>query len=157
MGGKGFFYLKAALDTLWIDRQDFCLDVHFTLPKVPPYMKIHERYDYSDLEHIFDETDVLVVPSVWYETFGYTVLEALSYGVPVIITNTVGAKDILVEGAGLIVNNAKKTDLYEALKALDSNKLKMMNNTILEKQRINTLKDMSKEIDEKCYGFKPID
>ena len=30
-----------------------------------------------------DETDIMVAPSIWYETFGFTVLEALSYGVPV--------------------------------------------------------------------------
>ena len=47
------------------------------------------------MKNIFDVTDLLVVPSQWYETFGYTVLEALSYGVPVQVTDKVGAKDLV--------------------------------------------------------------
>ena len=39
--------------------------------------------------------DVLVVPSIWKETFGFVVLEALSYGVPVIVSDNVGAKDVV--------------------------------------------------------------
>jgi len=39
--------------------------------------------------------DVLAVPSSWMETFGMVVLEALSCGVPVIVTEKVGAKDII--------------------------------------------------------------
>ncbi|WP_418895929.1 hypothetical protein [Sellimonas intestinalis] len=30
-----------------------------------------------------------------YKTFGFTVLEALSYGVPVLVSENVGAKDLL--------------------------------------------------------------
>ena len=58
-------------------------------------MNIHGRYSYDELEAIMDETDLLICPSVWYETFGYTVLEALSFGVPVLVSDTVGAKDII--------------------------------------------------------------
>ena len=62
-GGKGFFLLKAALDELWSKQQNFCLDVHFTPTKISPYIKIHDRYSYTELEKIFDETDVMVAVS----------------------------------------------------------------------------------------------
>ena len=97
--------LKAACDKLWDDGRKFELDVHFTPTVMSPYIKVHGRYTYRDLDNIFQNTDVLVAPSIWYETFGYTVLEALSYGVPVIISGTVGAKDILTDGAGIVLNN----------------------------------------------------
>ena len=100
-----FFLLKAALDELWGKRQNFCLDIHFTPTEMSPYIKVHERYSYKDLREIFDETDVLVAPSIWHETFGFTVLEALSYGVPAVISGTVGAKDILVDGAGIVIED----------------------------------------------------
>ena len=67
-----------------------------------PYMNAHERYNYDDLQTIFENTDVLIAPSILYETFGFTVLEALSYGVPVIISGNVGAKDILLKEAELL-------------------------------------------------------
>ena len=88
-GPKGFFRLRDTLDRLWQTEKRFSLDVHFDFPGKREYMKINDRYDYSDLELIFDNTDVLIVPSICYETFGYTVLEALSYGVPVVLTDRV--------------------------------------------------------------------
>ena len=94
---------------------------------------------------------MLIAPSVWYETFGYTVLEALSFGVPVIITKNVGAKDILVEGAGIVIEDVKGNQLYETLKNLNAETLQSMNKTILEKQEILTLKDMSNRIENSCY------
>lgn len=78
--------LKAALDELWNEGYKFSLNVYFTPTELSPYMNIHGRYSYDELEAIMDETDLLICPSVWYETFGYTVLEALSFGVPVLVT-----------------------------------------------------------------------
>lgn len=149
--GKGFFLLKAALDELWNERQNFCLDIHFEPIEVSPYMRIHKRYGYDDLEEIFDDTDVLVAPSVWYETFGYTVLEALSYGVPVIISRNVGAKDILVDGSGIILEKINSDELREVISSLTTEKLKFMNKVIVEHQRIMTLADMAHQIEKECY------
>ena len=64
---------------------NFCLDVHLYRHHQSPYINVRSRYSYMELDRIFDETDILVVPSLWHETFGFTVLEALSYGVPVIM------------------------------------------------------------------------
>lgn len=150
---KGFFFLKEVLDKLWNERKDFCLDVHFIPNEVSPYIRTHDRYRYTDLESIFDETDVLIAPSILYETFGYTVLEALSFGVPVIITSTVGAKDILVDGAGVVINDTKSEELYEVLKSLHAEKLRRMNKVIVEKQKILKLEEMVRKIEEECYGW----
>ena len=146
--GKGYWRIREALDRLWMKRQDFCLDVHFDSSQQVPYVVTHNRYNYSDLETIFDQTDVLVVPSVWYETFGYTVLEALSYGVPVIVADTVGSKDIIADGAGIIFAG---NDLYQVLKELDTDKLYNMNQAILSNQKIITVKKMAQELMDQCY------
>lgn len=153
-GAKGFYLLKKALDKLWDEQQNFCLDVHFTPIETAPYIKVHDRYSYDELEKIFDDTDVLVAPSILYETFGFTVLEALSYGVPVIISGTVGAKDILVKGSGIIVDNINSRKLLEILKCLTLEKLKVMNRHIIENQTIMQIEDMSKQIERICYSLK---
>ena len=119
-GAKGYFLLKKALDKLWNERQDFCLDVHFIPLEMTPYISVHDRYSYVELKGIFDKTDILVVPSIWYETFGFTVLEALSYGVPVIMSESVGAKDILVQGAGVIVKDITPEKICTVLQNLTS-------------------------------------
>lgn len=136
---------------MWVHRQDFCLDVHFEPVELSPYIRPHSRYSYDDLEKIFDETDVLIVPSIWYETFGYTVLEALSYGVPVIMSGTVGAKDILDDGAGVVIDDISADKIRECLELLDSNKLSMMNNIIMENQLILTVERMAEDIKSNCY------
>ena len=150
-GAKGYFLLKATLDTLWQERQDFCLDIHFTPHEVSPYMIIHHRYGYDELEKIFDETDVLITPSIMYETFGYTVLEALSYGVPVIISGNVGAKDILCDNAGIVVDDISSEKLLEVVRTLTPNKLISMNDAIINTQKIMTISDMAARIMAECY------
>ena len=152
--GKGFFVLKNALDKLWNKQQNFCLDIHFTPIQTAPYIKVHERYAYADLEKIFNETDVLIAPSIWYETFGFTVLEALSYGVPVVISGNVGAKDILANGAGIIINDINSENLYEALGSLTQKNLKEMNKIITENQQILQIEEMSNTIEKICYDWK---
>ena len=153
-GAKGYQLLKSALDKLWNVQQRFCLDVHFEPMEAAPYIKSHERYSYAELEKIFDETDVLVAPSIWYETFGFTVLEALSYGVPVIISGNVGAKDILVQGAGVVIENIDAKKLFTTLQNITPDKLRAMNKIIVDKQAIMKIEDMSRQIERKCYDCK---
>lgn len=43
-------------------------------------------------ENIWEKLDILVVPSQWYETFGFVVLEALCHGIPVVCSDLVGSK-----------------------------------------------------------------
>ena len=88
------------LDDLWEQGvRSFELHIYTATNEQRPYISHQqEGYPYSQLEDIFDNTDMLVVPSLWYETFGFTVLEALSYGVPVLVSDNVGAKDIIQHG-----------------------------------------------------------
>ena len=151
---KGFFLLQGALDELWEIKKSFCLNLYFTPKKRSAYMKIHTGYSYTELERIFDQTDLLVAPSIWKETFGYVVLEALSYGVPVLISNHVGARDILARGAGIVIDEISKDALYHSLKEMSSECLDVMNKVILEKQEILTLRSMSRLIEEQCYKEK---
>ena len=150
-GEKGFFVLKEACDKLWSTGRKFKLDIHFSFLSVSPYMRIHERYMYKELEDIFADTDVLVAPSLCYETFGYTVLEALSYGVPVIISGTVGAKDILAEGAGIVIDDINADKLFRALNSLNASELEKMNYIIMKNQEITTLDQMEVQIERQCY------
>jgi len=150
-GAKGYFVLKAAMDRLWKQTDKVQLNVFFEPKDTPPYMRTHGRYAYEDLQRIFSQTDVLVAPSVWYETFGYTVLEALSFGVPVVISSNVGAQDILPEGAGVIVENISEENLARCLQQLTAQTLQEMNRVILEKAQIQSMEQVSEQIITKCY------
>lgn len=108
---KGFQFFLSVLDDMWEKgERNFELHLYTATAEQRPYIT-HQQdgYPYSQLEEIFDETDLLVVPSVWYETFGFTVLEALSYGVPVLVSENVGAKDLILNGkTGFIQQNELK-------------------------------------------------
>lgn len=47
-------------------------------------------------EKILEDADLVIVPSICYETFGFIIPEALSMGIPVLCSDTVGAQ-MLVE------------------------------------------------------------
>lgn len=52
-------------------------------------------YSYQNIKSVFDTIDLLIVPSIWKETFSFITLEAISYGLPVLVSENVGAKDII--------------------------------------------------------------
>ena len=64
-----------------------------THPSLPVYYK--GKFDSSTIADVYSAMDVLIVPSIWKETFSLVTLEALSYGVPVIVSDNVGAQDIV--------------------------------------------------------------
>lgn len=113
---KGYLCLISALDKMWDEgKRNFELNLYTNVPVVKPYMNIKgDGFTRSQLPEIFSNTDILAAPSIWYETFGFTVLEALSYGVPVIVSDRVGAKDIVGE-SGVVVDLNNENALYDAL------------------------------------------
>lgn len=97
-------------------------------------VRIHykEKYESSELDSIFENLDLLIVPSLWFETFGLVVLEALSYGVPVLVSSTVGAKDMVTKiEPSFIFNN--EIELKQILVSVlnDLSLLEMYNASIL--------------------------
>lgn len=63
--------------------------------RLPDYIKNHGRFRQATEMHA--QTDVLIVPSLWQETFGLHVVEALAAGTPVFASHNVGAGELLPE------------------------------------------------------------
>ncbi|MBQ9661768.1 MAG: glycosyltransferase [Oscillospiraceae bacterium] len=113
---KGFDVLRSALDELWEEgKRFFELRVYSPVKNPAPYMIINEDgFNQSELQTIFGMSDVLIAPSIWYETFGFTVLEALSYGVPVIVSDHMGSKDI-IGSAGIVISAGNVCELKDSI------------------------------------------
>lgn len=112
---KGWNILKEACDQLWLEGEKIELRVYCPVQNPEPYMTINEEgFEHSELPQVMSEADVLVAPSICYETFGLTVLEALSYGVPVVVSDHVGAKDIIREN-GIVVKAGDVGQLKKAI------------------------------------------
>ena len=77
---------------------------------------------YKDINDFYSEADILCLPSI-DEGFGMVVLEAMSNGVPSIISKNVGASDLISNKEnGIIVNTGNTDDIYQAMNYFINNK-----------------------------------
>lgn len=149
---KGYNVLINALNEIW-ESNNHKFELHlfnYSFNNKPEYViESSKGYKYKDLKNIFDNTDVLIAPSIWYETYGFTVLEAISYGVPVVVSENVGAKDIIGK-SGLVVKANDIEDLRNKILSLieDRNILSEMNNKTFM-INLPTLVNIEKVIREK--------
>lgn len=74
--------------------------------------QIHLRCHQQDIENLFSQTDIQVVPSQSYESFGYTALEAMACGIPVMATNTGGLKEVVLDGVCGYIIDFKNVDSF---------------------------------------------
>lgn len=145
---KGYWLLLNALDEIYTKRKNFKLKTFFGVQKDRSYIECHNPFTSMELFSVLDSIDVLVVPSVCNETFGMIVPEALCRGVPVILTECVGAADIVPKGGGIVVKRDEKS-LREAIESVVENPdlAKKMNDS-LETFHTITMKDHAIEMDK---------
>lgn len=136
---KGYTIIRQALDQLWNSgKRDFVLKLFGPVHNPAPYMQVlEEPFRYEKLGDLFAEADALLAPSVWYETFGFTVLEALSFGTPVIVSSNLGAKDIIGNG-GIIVPPGDPKALAAAISTLTPATLQQLRCAIKSELSIKT-------------------
>lgn len=147
---KGYNLFRNACDALWQSGQH-CFEAHIFVEtaNLPSYMICHKPYSYNELSNVMDTFDVLVTPSECEETFGFTVLEALSYGIPVIVSKKVGAKDLIVEGRNGFVVDGTVQALETCFKKLAENPaiVQNMNSYIVKNFDVKTMIAHSSEIE----------
>ncbi|MBZ9625481.1 glycosyltransferase [Clostridium sp. FP2] len=151
---KGLFFLLKVLEKLMKNNVNnwslniYGRNVNIDIDKYMGKVKIKGTYNYSELEQIFKNTDVLIVPSIWYETFGYIALEAFSYGVPVIMTDFVGFKDMIIPEVTGIIIKASEDELYNNLQTIieSREKLSYINENIIALKSIYTMKNHTEDV-----------
>lgn len=139
---KGYFYLKKVCDEIYKERGNvFELHIFAKCQDKKEYLINHGTYEYKDLPGVMDKFDILVVPSLMNETFGLTVLEAMSYGIPAIVTKHVGAKDIISNRTNGIIIEPTSSDLKNTLNEVISNNelIDKMNQKICEEFVVETM------------------
>lgn len=116
-----------------------------THPSLPVYYK--GKFDSSTIADVYSAMDVLIVPSIWKETFSLVTLEALSYGVPVIVSDNVGAQDIVKLYNPKFVYHSEdelKSLICEILS--DKNLLAEFNDKLLSSKWKYSMEEHAKEI-----------
>jgi glycosyltransferase involved in cell wall biosynthesis len=84
-----------------------------------PRITLHGRYENKDLPEILGKIDILVVPSIWWETFCITIREGWLGGVPVVASRLGALAEAIEDGAtGLLFEPGDPDDLARALSRL---------------------------------------
>jgi glycosyltransferase involved in cell wall biosynthesis len=85
-------------------------------------------HGFKDAEDIYPNLDVLVIPSLWHEPFPRTLIEAFSYGIPVIASNRGGIPEMIVHGENGFLFNPEDDGLIDLIRAVANGKhdLKMV-------------------------------
>lgn len=102
------------------------------------------RQTYETSRHFFQEADIFVLPTHW-EGFPMTIVEAMSYGIPVIASHVGGVSEIVREDNGFLIDTKNQVEGFShALQELISHNEKrqaMGNNARLIVQKSFSLQE----------------
>jgi glycosyltransferase involved in cell wall biosynthesis len=70
--------------------------------------------DSKTLGEITNRARALIFPSTWYETGGLVAMDAIARGIPVIVSNTTAASDLIVDGENGYVIDPNDPDRLDA-------------------------------------------
>lgn len=148
---KGFYFLIDVLDKLRKERDDFKLVIYSQDNHISrDYIEKNGTYSYAQLGAIYKTADLLIVPSLRLETFGFVTLEAYYHGVPSLVLDTVGSKDILTNNiTGFITS---KQDFAMQIKEILDKKHIIYD--VSENIKKSSLHLSMKKMVEEIYGEK---
>jgi glycosyltransferase involved in cell wall biosynthesis len=119
---KGFFRLIETLESLRRVHDNWQLHIYGDCSGINTsvydreHYFFHGKYSYQDLDMIFSNASALIVPSECRETYSFVALEAFSYGIPVLLSSTVGFKDRIVhKKTGIVFGRDSEWDLRDVL------------------------------------------
>lgn len=96
-----------------------------------PNVRFEGWIDSKDMKTYYKQAKCLVFPSKVPETFGLSIVEALSYGIPCIVPSKCGAVDVINDGGnGFVYEIGSYNSLINCIKKFESSDLKFMENFI---------------------------
>ena len=85
-------------------------------------INIKGKYKVDDLPKLLSNTDIIIIPSIWDETFALTLSEAQALGVPVVASDVGGISERIIDGeTGFLVPPADSLMLSNKLLSLSQN------------------------------------
>jgi len=88
-------------------------------------IKVLGAVERQEIDRLFSENDVLVVPSVWWENSPTVIYEAYCHSLPVLVSDSGGSKELIIAGqTGWVFRSNDMSDLTarlnEVVQAKDS-------------------------------------
>jgi glycosyltransferase involved in cell wall biosynthesis len=108
----------------------------------------------EELTRLYRQADLLVLPSVWRESYGMPVAEAMASGVPVLASDTGGVPELVAQGVtGMLVPRLDVDALAQAMRELlsDMHRLRQMGRAARQRAEHLLTWDRSAERLERVY------
>jgi glycosyltransferase involved in cell wall biosynthesis len=105
------------------------------------------------LQALYQEADIFVYPSI-YEGFGIPVLEAASYGLPILTTHHGALKEVASEGGCVICDGSSSMLSSELRNLLGDKALRESLSRQANEREIRSMKDVTKDIQDFLAGFR---
>jgi glycosyltransferase involved in cell wall biosynthesis len=112
------------------------------------------RFDRSRTAEVFEQIDVLVMPSLWFENSPLVIKEAFASGTPVIASRLGGMVEQVVSGtSGILFDAGSRSDLSDALRLMRSGTFCELLRRGLP--RVKTIAEHAREL-EQVYAQGPV-
>lgn len=116
---KGWSYLQRVVMRLEQQRRDFRVLWYADASSPHKCIQYRGRYDHGDLDTIASVADACLMPSLWLETLGFTGMELLARGVPLICSNRCGVSQMVRNGVtGVVFDPSSEENLCQVLNSL---------------------------------------
>lgn len=103
--------------------------------RINPSAKIAGWVGPDEVGRYLEHARALVFPSLWYETLGLSVMEALGRGIPAIVSDESAARDLVEDGhTGLHMRRGDAADLAEKIRMLEDDR-------VLERLSVNAYRE----------------
>ncbi|MDI3546020.1 MAG: hypothetical protein PWP02_1002 [Thermosipho sp. (in: thermotogales)] len=112
---KGFNSLIKVFNEIKDNYDNWELHIYGTDEKIElnnKNIKFMGKFDHKELVNIMEKSSVILLPSKGHETFGMVGSESISYGVPVLISDKVGLRDIIKHNYNGFIVKDDKNDKY---------------------------------------------
>lgn len=120
-----------------------------------PRVKLMGGYNQRDLPSILSRIDVIVIPSLWHETFSIVAREAILSGTPVVSSELGALPEVIEHGQnGLLVPAGDADALHDALYRLSADPdllARLRQGALLSAKRVKGMREHVHEI-ELLYG-----
>ena len=124
-----------------------------------PRATLMDRYDQEDLPAILRNIDVVVVPSLWHETFSIVAREALLSGTPVVASEVGALPEIVEHGQnGLLVPAGDVDALHGALQRLSVERgllARLQDGALHSSQQIKSREEHVLEVEQIYRSLQP--
>lgn len=156
---KGFDVLMSACALLYRSGVSFKLCLYgddYRNEPMLPWIDVGGHVPPEHMRSVLKGLDAVVVPSIYSETFGFVVLEAICEGVRVICSDAVGAKDLVSQDA--VFPRGDVGALAKCLSDLIDGKVKPkalpMNYPLTMEEQVNEIDDCYREARRMKSGSK---